>query len=245
MKKQKLILRLDDAAERMDIDKWQRIEDILDKFEIKPLVGVIPCCKDPMMDIYETNPLFWDKVHGWKEKGWAIAMHGFRHVYDTKEGGLNPVNEFSEFAGHSLDEQRMEIREGYKRFQENGLLPKYFFAPGHTFDDNTLNALISETPIRIVSDTIAWDAYTLGDLTFIPQQSGNVRKLPFKTCTFAYHPNTMDDNAFESLESFLRDNKEKFISADDISPNARKRNLGDEILKIIYFLFRRIRRITL
>ena len=128
MKKQKLILRLDDAAERMDIDKWQRIEDILDKFEIKPLVGVSPCCKDPMMDIYETNPLFWDKVHGWKEKGWAIAMHGFRHVYDTKEGGLNPVNEFSEFAGHSLDEQRMKIREGYKRFQENGLLPKYFFA---------------------------------------------------------------------------------------------------------------------
>ena len=55
----------------------------------------------------------------------------------------------------------------------------------------------------------------------------------------------MDDNAFESLESFLRDNKEKFISADDISPNARKRNLGDEFLKIIYFLFRRIRRITL
>lgn len=38
----KYILRLDDAAERMDIVKWNRMEVLLDKYNIKPLVGVIP-----------------------------------------------------------------------------------------------------------------------------------------------------------------------------------------------------------
>ena len=48
----KYILRLDDAAERMDIVKWNRMEVLLDKYNIKPLVGVIPKCQDAMMDEY-------------------------------------------------------------------------------------------------------------------------------------------------------------------------------------------------
>ena len=38
----KYIMRLDDAAEKMDIEKWSRMEKLLDKHSIKPLVGVIP-----------------------------------------------------------------------------------------------------------------------------------------------------------------------------------------------------------
>lgn len=36
------ILRLDDASDYMDVKKWQRMEELLDRHGIKPLVGIIP-----------------------------------------------------------------------------------------------------------------------------------------------------------------------------------------------------------
>ena len=42
----KYIMRLDDACPKRDVEKWDRIEDLLDKFNVRPLVGIIPDCKD-------------------------------------------------------------------------------------------------------------------------------------------------------------------------------------------------------
>lgn len=93
------IMRLDDASEYMDVEKWQRMEDLLDKYHIKPIVGVIPDNQDSdMVGVYPKDEQFWKKVQRWKEKGWIIALHGYTHVFETREGGLNPVNDRSEFA---------------------------------------------------------------------------------------------------------------------------------------------------
>lgn len=80
MRRQRLILRLDDAAERMDVEKRNRMEGLLDRYEIKPLVGVIPDCQDSKMMKYEKDPLFWEKAHKWIDECWTIAMYGYQHV---------------------------------------------------------------------------------------------------------------------------------------------------------------------
>ena len=87
----KYILRLDDACEKRDIDKWDRMEELLDRYKVKPLVGIIPHCEDPAMDEYLPDPEFWYRVDNWIEKGWTIAMHGFNHVYSNHNGGINPA----------------------------------------------------------------------------------------------------------------------------------------------------------
>lgn len=241
--KQRIIIRLDDAAERMDIDKWQRMEDLLDEYNIKPLVGVIPDCQDPMMKKYKKDDRFWDKVHKWEDKGWNIAMHGYRHVYDSNDGGINPVNKFSEFAGHPLEVQRERIRAGIYIFRKHGLEPKIFFAPGHTFDSNTLLALKAESNIRIISDTIAWDVYSKDGFTFVPQQSGRVRKLPFRTETFCYHPNVMKEDLFVELYSFIKIHIDLFINQDQLyldSERIKEKNILDSMLQYIYIVKRYI-----
>ena len=81
-------------------------------------------------------------------------------------------------------------------------LNRRFFAPSHTFDQNTLSALKNETPIRIISDTIAMFIKE-GVFWFIPQQSGVVRWLPYKTVSVCYHPNTTKDDDYIRLESFI------------------------------------------
>lgn len=63
----KYIIRLDDACEKRNIANWDRMEKLLDSYGVKPLVGVIPDCQDPMMEQYPTDLDFWDRVHTWEK----------------------------------------------------------------------------------------------------------------------------------------------------------------------------------
>ena len=79
-----LLIRIDDIAENMNWADMDKCESLFDKYNIKPLLGVIPNNQDKKLYIYEKKEKFWDKVRLWQDKGWEIAMHGFTHVYDTE-----------------------------------------------------------------------------------------------------------------------------------------------------------------
>ncbi len=226
-------IRLDDACPKRDIRKWDQMEILLDKYHIKPLVGVIPNCQDSQMKHYAEDMEFWSqRVPSWQAKGWILALHGFEHCYFTKEGGLNPVNKRSEFAGLPYAEQARKIRHGYALLKQYGINPQIFFAPAHTFDDNTLRALQSETDIRFISDTPTNDVYVRNGFTFIPQQAGAVRSLPFKVVTFCYHPNTMQSADFDKLENFI---KTHTISDFLLYTTNRQLSLYDKLLMKLYY----------
>lgn len=232
------ILRLDDASEHMDVDKWARMEKLWEKYDIKPIFGIIPHNEDPQLITYEKNPAFWSWARQKVADGWTPALHGYNHVYETECGGLNPVNNRSEFAGVSLERQCEKIKHGYEILKSHGIEPEIFFAPSHTFDENTLQALKTETPIRVISDTIANDIYYDESLYFIPQQSGTVRKLPFKLVTFCYHPNVMNDTDFANFKSFLEKHNQQFISYSKSLLKNRKKSAVDKILNYLYFVRR-------
>lgn len=234
------ILRLDDASDFMDTEKWRRMENLLDQYSIKPLVGIIPDNQDSsLVELYKQDPNFWDKIICWRNKGWELALHGCYHKYTTKDGGINPVNKRSEFAGVSLDKQQKMIRHGVNILKNHGIEPRVFFAPSHTFDENTLLALKKESNIRIISDTIANDVYFQDGFYYIPQQSGRVRKLPFSVVTFCYHPNGMNAEDFAKLSNFLEVNLESFVNPLEIQLKTRKLSFFDRILNKIYFAKRR------
>ena len=231
------IIRLDDACGKRHIANWERMEQLLDKYSVKPLVGIIPDCQDPMMAIYEEDPRFIDCIRRWQEKGWTLALHGYQHTYTTTCGGLNPVNPRSEFAGEPLAVQKTKIANGLMILRRQGIEPKVFFAPSHTFDKNTITALLEETEIRIISDTIATKPYTAYGVTFVPQQAGAVRKLPLHTVTFCYHPNTMKEADFAKLECFL---KTYSFSEFPLQKSERKMNFADKLIRALYFFRRKL-----
>lgn len=227
-------IRLDDACEHRHLKNWDRIEDILDAHNIKPLVGIIPNCEDNTLLEYECDSNFWARVASWINKGWTPALHGYTHVYLTEEGGLNPVQKRSEFAGLPIEIQKEKILKAVEILNAHGVDPKVFFAPSHTFDENTIAALKECSNIRIISDTVAAKPYKKYGMTFIPQQSGQVRKLPLPTVTFCYHPNTMQDKDFDKLDVFIRENRALFRDFEAIE-TSRKPTLLDAILKKLYF----------
>jgi len=237
------LIRLDDACPTMNRELWGKVEDILDKYQILPMVGVIPNNEDSKQLICPPDKSFWEKVKVWEEKGWAIALHGYNHVYSSKAGGLNPIWKKSEFAGHPYDIQKEKIHNGISIMREHGLEPKYFFAPSHTFDDNTLTALEQETSIQIISDTFALAPYKYRSFIFIPQQLGSPRNIKLGGLwTICLHPNTMKERDFASLGVFCRDNKRKIIDFDQVDlTNVRPLTMRDKIFRYFYFLLRKIR----
>jgi predicted deacetylase len=235
------LIRLDDASPYMDLEKWTRIETLLDALGICPIVGVIPNCSDPQFtENYPRNDSFWNLALSWKTKGWSIALHGYDHCYISSEGGMNPVHKRSEFAGVPSEVQRQKIRDGMAVMRRHNLNPDAFFAPSHTFDENTLEALRSESDIQVIIDTVANDVYRENGFTFVPQQTGYVRKLPFKTITFCYHPNGLDEGSFLQLSRFLEKNRTRFARLSDITATNRKRSNLDRVLSFLYFARRKL-----
>lgn len=230
------LIRLDDASEYMDVENWNKMEQLLGKYKVKPIVGVIPDNRDlDFISKYSYDDFFWDKVRRWEHQGWCIAMHGYQHKFCSDEKGINPINKYSEFAGIKLEEQKKMLYKAYEIMMNNGIKPEIFFAPAHTFDENTIVALKEKTPIRIISDTIASDVYYENEIYYIPQQSGRVRKLPLRVVTFCYHPNNMISEDFEKLEQFIIKTKEEWVCDYRQILKKRKKNLLDKVLFHIYF----------
>ncbi len=242
----KYLIRLDDACPTMDGAKWQRMFDILDRYGVRPMVGIIPHNEDPKQEIDVPDKEFWDKAMQWQQKGYAIALHGYNHCYISDKGleGLNPLWERSEFAGVPLDVQKQKILDGFEILSSHGVKPKYFFAPSHTFDENTLVALKECTDIRIISDTIATKPYRRGDFVFLPQLGGHCTEMRLKgVWTFCLHPSTMTDANFETTERFLKEHKEEIVGFDSLNVNNLKgMGLLDHLLSRAYFLRRKLRR---
>lgn len=239
------ILRLDDAAPNMEINNWMKLEKILDKYNIKPIVGVIPDNKDPeIIEKYDFVQDFWGIVRKWQNKNWNIAIHGYQHLYLTNQSGLNPVNKRSEFAGLTLDEQINKVICAEKIFKQKKIDARVFFAPSHTFDINTIRAIREFTSIEIISDTIAFEPYIYQEIKFLPQQYSHVRSSIFPFTTFCYHPNTMTDSDFIKLEDFLKKNSKNHINDISILKFQKKLKIRDRIIRYTYFFYRKMRRVV-
>lgn len=240
------LIRLDDACPTMDEKKWRRIENILDAYGVRPMVGVIPNNNDKKQKIDVEDPDFWLKVNRWEQKKWTIALHGYDHCYISEEGlkGLNPVWARSEFAGVPLEKQKEKIRNGIEIFRSHGIDPKYFFAPSHTYDRNTLAALKDESNIRIISDTIATKPYKEGDFIFIPQLGGHCVSMKLQgVWTFCLHPSAMTEENFASTENFLKAHQSEFVGFNELNLDSlKKKDLFSRLLSGMYFLRRKIRR---
>ena len=91
-----ILIRIDDVAENMNWDLMEKSELLFKKYEIKPVLGVIPNNKDKELLSYPKRNDFWEQVRKWRDKGWEISMHGFTHVYDknTKKKDTKYPREF-------------------------------------------------------------------------------------------------------------------------------------------------------
>lgn len=237
-------IRLDDITPDMDWEKFYRVKDILDKFNIKPLIGIVPDNQDKGLSKQEAKPEFWQEMRELAQKGWTISQHGYEHRYESKDGGILGINMYSEFAGLPFERQKEKLSKGKQILEENEIYTDIFMAPAHSYDDNTLKAL-NELGFHYVTDGYSNGLYRYKGLGFIPCRTANYGKVK-GIDTFCIHANTIEDKELISLEKFLEDNRQMAVSfseflkmdfGENLShiPKEETKNLRKKNFKKIYF----------
>ncbi|MDN3513885.1 MAG: DUF2334 domain-containing protein [Candidatus Brocadia sp.] len=239
------LIRLDDACPTDKKEIWDKLEDAFDRLGIRPIIAVIPECEDRSLCYTNYDENYWSRIKRYRDKGYAIAMHGYKHVYVTKGKGLVPLNNYSEFTGLSLDEQRLKIKAGYQKMLSHGINPTIWIAPAHSFDSTTIAALRLETEIRIISDGIALFPFAEEGFLWIPQQLWWLKKIPFGIWTVCLHPNMMTEESCARFSSDLALFCSKIATVDEILKKKeylqRKKSFIDMVFEKIFFLRRNLK----
>ena len=237
----KFYLRLDDFSDYCNIHNWKRLFLLISKYDIIPLVGVIP--KNDDSTLFYSNVALRDIINLLIEHKCIVALHGFNHVYSGQVKSFYSKNVKSEFAGLDYDVQLSKIVGGLKELKDLGIKTDIFFAPSHSYDENTFKALKS-AGIKYVCDGIGFSNYSRRGLEFIPQQFGEVRDIWLGgSYVFCLHPNTMLDSDFLVLEKFLSKRKNAFEPFHNLLyVSGRNKNIFERLFTVIYFTILHSRR---
>ncbi len=216
----KIAVRLDDITPDMDWERFFKFKALLDRYQVKPLIGVVPDNRDENLVKIKQDKVekeipedFWKYIKQLQSKGWVIAMHGYQHVYSTKKGGMFPLNNFSEFAGISFERQREMLEEGKKVLAQKGIETDIFMAPAHSYDRKTLKAL-KECGFRALTDGFGNAPYSWKGLIFYPIsfQLSSAFKKKDGYSTMVVHTDTVSDEDLERYEDYFMKSNVEWIS---------------------------------
>lgn len=203
------LIRLDDITPTMDWERFQAILALLLRRGIKPLLGIVPDNRDPKLQRNPERHSFWQEMRSLQERGAVeFAQHGYQHLLTPCPGaqiiGVRyGIKEMSEFAGRSFNEQLSKIRLGQAILEARGISTRFWMAPNHSFDHNTLRAL-QLCGFTALTDGVSLTPFKLGGLLCIPQQLWRPQWMPFGVITICLHTDEMNAMHVKALRTFLR-----------------------------------------
>ena len=237
----KILVRFDDICPTMDWEQWQRAMAIVETNRIRPLLGVIPDCQDPDLQLNKPQADFWQYIAQLQKQGFAIAMHGERHVFDSYAHGIVNRTPHSEFAGHSYEVQYEKIKRGKETLRQNGIETDIFFAPAHSYDENTLKALAANG-FRYISDGKSKKPFLRQGILCIPCRSGGCPQIGKKGYyTAVVHANewTRPDKAagYQALQRLCRDHRSEICNFTDYSAQPMGTSWIQRVDERLYLLY--------
>jgi predicted deacetylase len=210
-----ILIRFDDIAPNMSWEMMDKCQKLLNYYDLKPVMGVIPNNQDNELLKYPKRENFWEIVKKWELNDWSIAMHGYNHLYDKETNKKDFFNYGgkSEFFGHSYEDQLSKIKKGLEIFEKNNIQIDTFFAPNHTYDRNTFKALKNSGILKII-DGYGLMPYSFNGIRFVPQLFYKLYLLPFGIQSAQIHINYWSEKDFINFKKFIEKYHKKVISAD-------------------------------
>jgi predicted deacetylase len=210
------LLRFDDICPTMNWNLWGQIERILVQRRLKPILAVVPDNRDPGLQVTAPVTDFWSRVRAWQNRGWTIALHGYQHLYVSRNAGMVAIRKKSEFAGLPEKEQREKLSRAMQIFEREGITSRVWVAPGSTFDSTTVG-LLPEFGIRVISAGYFQFPYMCPvGMTWVPQQMHYFRPAPRGVWTVCYHHNQWDDSGLRKFREEIDRYGANIVSLDDV-----------------------------
>ena len=236
-------MRFDDINSRMDWNRFSKIKKVLEKYNIKSILGVVPYCEDKTLEVGKKNLDFFANLRRFASYGDVIAQHGYNHIYDSRSSGFFGNTSNSEFAGHTYQKQVNKLSKGKAILEKESLWRPIFMAPNHSFDSFTLKAL-KKLEFNTVLDGFALFPFKAENLYFISQISS--KPLPvWLPCLsqLCVHINTISDKELKQLILFIEKNHKYFINLNNLKVKNNFLTLFDrKFISILIRFFRSLKR---
>lgn len=230
------LLRFDDLCPTMNWRVWMEIENLLLETGIRPILAIVPDNKDPKLVINTAKTNFWDEVRRWQSYGWTIGLHGYQHVYTTRNPGIVGTSFKSEFAGVSKEEQENKLKTGIAILAREGISPQVWIAPSHSFDLNTIS-ILNQIGLRVISDGFGiWPHMDASGMLWVPQQLWRFRKRPFGVWTVCFHHNNWSKEQTAYFKVSIGKYRHSITDLEAILetyPN-RRQQLSDKLYSVIH-----------
>lgn len=244
----KIAVRMDDITPDMNWENFNFFQGLFKETGITPLLGIVPDNQDPKLCCGAVREDFYEVMKDLEREGYSLAMHGFQHVYTSKNGGIFPLNKDSEFAGISYDKQKEMLMLGREKLKAHGIETDIFMAPAHSYDRNTLRAL-KEAGFTKITDGFGKTPYLYKEITFYPISFRLSRSLKQNegVTTMVLHANTVTEADKERYTRIFREYGRNMISYSEyLKMKPVKRTLfgrlGEYLLAKCKFLLVRIGR---
>lgn len=219
------LIRIDDVWEGMNWSVFDQVEALLLRHGVRPIVAVIPENRDDTLVVGPRCADFWDRVRRWADQQWTIAVHGWQHRINTCDGGIIALNRKSEFAGLPADVQRHALKQALGVFLRQGIAPRVFVAPWHSFDRITLRVLM-ENGLTVLSDGLfAWPGLDRNGIFWVPQQLWKLRPMPPGVWTVCLHLNGWTAREIEIFDRMLSSNL-RITNLEEVLVSFSKRRLS-------------------
>jgi predicted deacetylase len=218
----KFIIRWDDISPYQDEAKLSALIDLFRSFQIPAVLGVIPDNRDEEIkfgEIGETK--YFDTLKELEREGWEIALHGLRHIRHTADGGILGLNDSSEFAGRSFEDQFADLKAGKAHLRQYGFEPVTFIPPWHSFDNETLRAM-GQAGFEVLSDGLHLYPRMFDKILQLPvifwSPPGRMRwlRLIDGVYTICLHPQLITEDDLRRLKRFFAREKPEVVTASSL-----------------------------
>ena len=135
------------------------------------------------------------------------------------------------------------IKNGLKKFQDENIKIRTFFAPNQTYDKNTFIAL-KKCGINQVLDGYGLMPYMENEIKFVPQLFEKVILLPLGIQSTQLHLNTWKQEDFNNFEKFIDKNSNKIITYDQALQKINN-NFYYKFINVLSKKFLRLKRISI
>lgn len=220
VKYMRYLIRLDDITEGTNWKYLEQLDKVFDKYDIKPILGVVPDNKD--IEIVDKNQkvgkeIFFEKIRRYQSRNYIIAMHGVEHdLQCTSKKSIVNINNYGELVNLSYDEKKIKLMHGKKILDDNNINTTMYMPPAHWIDNDTIN-ILNQLDFKYITDGLFAYPKKINNIWFIPQQLWRPRKMIIPGLfTNCLHINTMNQKSINNAILFIEENNCKFINFDDI-----------------------------
>ncbi len=232
--KKSVIFRFDDIHPFMDLKAFEFIQSLSSICPSSIMLCVIPDNKDISL-IKSTLPIpnFWQKLVSIGLKGVTIGLHGLEHKLKFCEKSILSLSRKSEYTGLTYSCQKELILKGLSILKSRGLNPKFFAAPAHGFDKNTLKVL-KDINFKNISDGFTRNVCIKNGLTWIPLKSWNPETRFFGSFnTICIHLNKGNVKSIKR-GIFKRINKKENINFTNLISYSKSYTFLDSLSEFLY-----------